>query len=163
MTVKKLLVCMFLALGVATPAFADTGPAVALVDAGAGSGSAAAPPDTGSAVAQSAGSDAASKLHDPTKDLGGTIDDVKSAKRYGWAAVVFVVALVLLRLAGRAKSLPLVGTKLAFLGQGKAATVIAGGIAVLSACYDSLAAGGTLWAALFAGGYAVLHYIDAAK
>lgn len=165
---KKLLVTMFLAFGVATPlAVADTGSAVVLVDAGTGSGSGSAatspPDDTGSAVATAPaqGSDAASKLHDPGTDLAKSISDVQAAKKYGWAGVVFVVLLMLLKLAGRAKSLPIVGTKLAFLGEGKAATVIAGAVALTAASYDSLTAGGSLFAALVAGGLAVVHYIDA--
>jgi len=148
---KKMLLCMFLALGVSavgSPVFADTGSAIASVEAG--SAATPAPPPT-------AGSDAASQLHDPLKDPGATISDLKIAKKAGWGLALFAGLVIVCRLLGRAKSLP----KLAFLGQGKTAAIVGAIGAMAVAGYDSLANGGS-WAAvlviLFGAG---LHYFDA--
>jgi hypothetical protein len=156
---KKLLLCMFLAFGVAAPvAVADTGSAVVLVDAG--SESAAAPTDSGSgsavATPPATGSDAASQLHDPTKDLSGTISDLEAAKKTGWGFALFAALVILCRFI-----LPLVSSRLAFLREGKAAT-IAGAIGAAGiAGYDALVAGASWYALLGVLIGAVLHYIDA--
>lgn len=158
---KKLLVSMFLAFGIATPiAVADTGSAVVLVDAGSGSISVTAPPDTssGSAVetAPAAGSDAASKLHDPTKDLGGTISDLEAAKKTGWGLALFAGLVILFRFL-----LPLLTPKFAFLRDGKTAAVLGAVSAAAIAGFDALAGGASWYALLGVLIGAVLHHIDA--
>ncbi len=146
---KKLLVTMFLAFGIATPlAVADTGSAVVSTDAGWGSAATSPPADTGSAVATApaAGSDAASKLHDPVKDLKGTIKDLEAAKKTGWSVLVFAILVVLARLLGMAKSVPW----LAWLGKGRTAIIVGGVGAIATAGYNALLSGGSGYAVLAA-------------
>jgi hypothetical protein len=100
MTMKKLLIVLALvAAPVAiTPAFADD---VALQDAGVASA-----PSDGSAGSGSAQATHADKLHDPISDTKAAIDDVKQAKRQGWAMLAFAVGVMLAKLLGRAKKWP---------------------------------------------------------
>lgn len=125
------------------------------------SGSAtAATPDLGSAAA---GSDAASKLHDPVTDTKATISDLKAAEREGWGIFAFALLVILCKLAGRAPTLPIVGSKLAFLGKGTAALVVGAAGAFAVAAYNALTSGGSWMAVAFVGVIALAHYLPGPK
>lgn len=96
----------------------------------------------------------ADQLHDPLKDPKAAIDDVKQAKRQGWAMLAFAIGVIAAKLLGRAKKWP----KLAFLGKGRAAVIVGAACAIVTACYNALAEGGSLYAAGYAGLLAVAAY-----
>ena len=127
-------------------------------DAGLGSEVATAP-GSGSATS-SPTTLPADKLHDPVAAPAQAWDELKAAKKTGWAVLVFAVLVMLTRLLAR------FGAKdswLAALGKGKAAVVI-GAVGALSlACYNALALGGAWIAAGAAGVIALAHYLDASK
>lgn len=94
---------------------------------------------------------AADKLHDPVSAPSQAYDDVKAAKKTGWAVAVFAVLVMLARLAGRARN-----TKaLAWLGKGRTAVIVAAAGALLAACYNAAADGGS-WTAILAAGVTAL-------
>lgn len=90
-------------------------------------------------------------IDDPTQNPGAYFDDVKAAKKTGWALFV----LVLLR-----GLLAVLGTWIPYLRKGKNATVLAGAGAVVSAAFDSMVLGGTWVAAVMAAVGAALWYFD---
>lgn len=137
---KKLLVvlCLVAAPVAITPVFADD---VALQDAGVAS----APLDAAAGSAQATPAD---KLHDPISDTKAAIDDVKQAKRQGWAMLAFALGVIAAKLLGRAKKWP----KLAVLNKGRTAVVVGMLCAVVTAGYNALADGGSMYAL----GYAVV-------
>lgn len=99
----------------------------------------------------------ADNLHDPVTAPGAAWDDVKAAKKTGWAVAVFAGLVMLCKLLGRAKKLPM----LAALGKGKTAVVVGALGALGAACYNAAADGGAWTAMLIAGVTAIGHYIDA--
>lgn len=131
----------------------DAGPLV-VADAPAapavGSGSAVTPPAPPPVV--TAPPTPADQLHDPTTHPMETISDVKAAKRYGWAAVVFAVVTILARLAGK---LGHAVKWLAWLNQGIASVVVGAAAAIGTAAYNALAMGGSLLAAILAAAVAL--------
>jgi hypothetical protein len=142
--ILPLLIVLGLAAPVAiAPAFADD---VALQDAG-------------SASAQGSASETpketpADKLHDPISDTKAAVEDVKQARRQGWAMLVFALATMAAKLVGRVKKWP----KLAFLNKGRAAVIVGAVSALVFAAYNALADGGSLYAAGYAGVLGVAAY-----
>lgn len=137
---KKLVLALCLAS--ASTSYADSGaPVAVLVDAGV-SDAAPAP---------------SSALHDPVKDPGGAISDVKAAKAR-WPLMVLVILIGLTKIAAYA------GGKFAPIGSwlstGKRATYLAAAGALAATLYDSLASGGTWGSALLVIGGAVLALIS---
>lgn len=135
---------------------------IAQADTG-GDGSAALPPvasdGSGSATATSSPTTAApaDKLHDPIASPGAAWDDIKAAKKTGWAVLLFASLVMLAKLAGRAKKYKL----LAALGKGKTAVLVGAVGALAAACYNAAAEGGA-WTAMMATGLvAIGHYLDA--
>lgn len=122
-----------------------------------GSGSAAVMVDAGvgSAAAAPAASTPADKLHDPLAQPGASWDDLKAAKKVGWAAAVFAALVLLCKLLGRLKG------KLSVLGKGKMPVIIGGVAALAAACYNAALDGGAWTATMVAGMMALAHYIDA--
>jgi hypothetical protein len=142
--------CLLVCVGVLSgpvftrSAFADDAGVTALQDAG----SASAPEPTPAAQTP------ADKLHDPLHDPKAAVDDMKQAKRQGWAMLAFAIGVIAAKLLGRAKKLP----KLAFLNKGRAAIIVGALCAIMTACYNALADGGSLFAAGYAGLLAVAAY-----
>ena len=102
---------------------------VAHADAGSGSGSDAVPvPPTASPSDQ---------LHDPITAPSASWDDLKAAKKIGWALAVLAFVTMAARLAGK------LGGWFTFLSTGKTALVIGAGGALGAAGYDALANGGS--------------------
>lgn len=131
-------------------------PIVAIAQPGSGSdatalGSAAPAPAPGSVPAP------ADKLHDPVASPQAAWDDVKAARKDGWAIAAFAVLVMLAKLAAR------LGRDvkwLALLGKGKAAVVVGAVGALATACYNAAAEGGAWSAMLMAGAVAVFGYLD---
>jgi hypothetical protein len=99
------------------------------------------------------------KIHDPITEPGAAWDDVKAAKKIGWAAAVFAVLLVIGRLASRAKSIGFLG----WLGKGRTAIVVAGALAVAAGCYDVAVQGGSPLSMAVAGLLALGVYMKPEK
>lgn len=115
---------------------------------GSGSGSGSATVATavvapGSGSASGSGSAQPSDaLHDPLKEPAAAIDDIKQAKKQGWAITVLVL------LIGCTKLLTfLPGAVGKWFATGKRAMAVAGGLAILVALYNALALGGSWYAA----------------
>ncbi len=118
----------------------------------------------GSAEVVAAGSDAApapakpaDKLHDPAAAPSAAWDDLKAARKDGWAIAVFAALVMLSKLASRlGKNVKL----LAALGKGKVAVVVGAVGALATACYNAAATGGAWSAMIMAGAAAVFGYLD---
>ena len=122
--------------GSATPALSDAGSASAPVAVPA------APAD---------------KLADPSTQPKQAWDDLRAAKKDGWAIAAFAALVMLCKLVSR------LGKKfkwLAFLGKGKVAIVVGAAGALATACYNAAADGGAWSAMLMAGAVAVAGYLD---
>lgn len=104
----------------------------------------------GSAVPETPAPTPADKLHDPISEPAATLDDVKQAKRQGWAVLAFAIGVIASRLLGRAKSIKW----LAWLGKGRTAVVVGGFAAIVTAGYNAVAEGGSPFAGLMAGAIA---------
>lgn len=113
----------------------------------------------GSAAPVAAPAPTADQLHDPTTDPGKAFDELKDAKHYGWAVLVFAALLMLCKLVPKLIS----WSKLAWLGKGKAAVVVAAIGAIAASCYNVAVSGGSLFAMALAAALALAHYVDAAK
>lgn len=110
--------------------------------------------DAGSAAAPAA--TPADQLHDPVSSPAAAWDDVKAAKKVGWASLVFAVLVMVAKLASR------LGGRFKTLGTGKVAVVIGAIGALGAACYNAAADGGAWTAMLVAGMLAIAHFLDAA-
>jgi hypothetical protein len=152
--ISTLLISLFAALAVTfgaawlgyQSARGDAGVAEHMVEA-------SALPDAGSASAPAP----ADKLHDPASSPKAAWDDLRAAKKDGWAIAAFAALVMLCKLASR------VGKKfkwLAFLGKGKVAIVVGAAGALATACYNAAAEGGAWSAMLMAGAVAVAGYLD---
>lgn len=118
----------------------------------------------GSAVTQPTGSGSsvtaapsADQLHDPLVDPVGAYDDVKAARRVGWAAALFAGLSMLVLAVGT------VGRNvkaLSWLGSGKAAIVVGLIGALAAAAYNAAAAGGTWLAMLFAAAMGAATWLN---
>lgn len=145
-------------LGVIEVGRADTPAPLRLAQVAEGSGSAVtippfeAPKDAPATETSTA--KPSDTIHDPTTEPGASWDDVKAAKKTGWAAAIFVVLLMLARLAGKAKSTPW----LAWLGRGRTAVLVGGVGAVAAGCYDAAVGGGSWVAIMTAAGIAFAAY-----
>lgn len=126
----------------ATAATVDAGPVVSGVVVPTAAGSAAIVPATANAPAPEV------KIADPVQQPAQALDDLKGAKRYGWAGVVFVL-LVLLTRTGMVYSERV--SFLKFLGKGQVHSIIAAVSAFAMTAYNALVLGGTLYAALGVG------------
>jgi hypothetical protein len=116
---------------------------------GSAAGSASAPP----------AATPADELHDPIAAPAQAWDDVKAAKKVGWAVLVFAVLTMMAKLAGRMKTVKF----FAPLGKGKVAVVIGALGALGASCYNAAAEGGAWTAMLVAGVTAIAHYMNAEK
>lgn len=141
---KKLALCIGLCLGYMGVAYADD----------TGSGSAVV------SVAAPVAAPHADQLPDPVAHPAAAFDEIKAAKKLGWAVAAFVLLVFAAKAAGKLGA----SVKwLAPLGRGKAAVVV-GAIGALGAgCYDAAVSGGSWMAVLFAGAMAIGHYLDASK
>jgi hypothetical protein len=124
-------------------AHADTPPTLIAGSAAAGSGSAITSP--------------ADQLPDVVAHPAQAFDAEKAAYKLGWPLAVLAAIIMLGRGAG------LLGRQfswLAWIGKGKAAVITAGAVTVSIAAFNSLALGGTWYAALIAAvgvGFALLQ------
>lgn len=129
---------------------------IAQADTGStGSGSAHSDAGSASTPAAPSASSPSDKLHDPLSSPGASWDDLKAAKKVGWAAAVFAFLVLLCKLLGRLKG------KLSWLGKGKVPVVVGAIAALAAACYNAAVDGGAWTATLMAGFVALAHYIDA--
>jgi hypothetical protein len=83
-------------------------------------------------------------------------DDLHGARRYGWAAVAFLLLVIATRLVAK---LPV--ERLAFLRSGKNAAIVSAVGAVALSFYNALALGGSLVATVLAALTSLLHLLDA--
>jgi len=101
------------------------------------------------------------KLHDPLSEPLATIDDVKQAKKQGWAPAIFCVLVILTATFARASSRWPKSKLFAWFAKKKLAIIVIGGVGtVAAACFNVAALGGTWTSILFAGGGAVLALIS---
>lgn len=119
--------------------------------------------DTGSAALPDAGPASAptptDRLADPTKNPAQALSDIKQAERQGWPVLVFMIGAMLAKLLGRAKKI----AWLAWLDKGRTAIVVGAVGALLTAGYNAMADGGSLYAALYAGAIAGAAYWNPLK
>lgn len=156
------VMCGALGLGLSVVQ-AQTIPPSAFVDAGAPAEAAgsAAPQATSTTVTVTTQPAPADSLHNPVDDPLAAVNDVRQAKKQGWALAI--LAAVIMLTAGFAKasvkwpSAPLLSTI------NKHKTVIffvAGAGTVATSSYNALALGGSWYAVLMAAGGAVLAFIS---
>lgn len=140
----RILLPFLVAVGLQNPA------AAAVVDAGPALSGVVAPDAPGSAMVPAAAPATAPevKIADPVQQPAQAFDDLKGAKRYGWAGVVFVL-LVLITRTGMVYSERVPFLK--FLGKGQAHSIIAAVSAFAMTAYNALVLGGTLYAAMGVG------------
>jgi hypothetical protein len=127
---------------------------VAYADDGSGAGSVATAIDagSGSAVAPAPAAPSVDALHNPAQAPLAAFDDLKAAKKLGWAMALFAALVMLLKAVAYVKDklggVPLLGKLAAWLAVNKRAVWIAGLGAGCAAAYNALAEGGTWMAAL---------------
>lgn len=159
---KHFLIAIALAVGISTPiaAHADSGSAV--VDA-APAVVAPAPGSASTSVTATATTTTvaitADQVHDVLTSPIAAYDDVRAAKKLGWPALVFIVALILARLAGKLGAIQ-GWSLLAKLNTGKVAVVIGGVAAVAAAGFNAATAGGSLIAVLTGAFFALATYYN---
>jgi hypothetical protein len=137
----SLSVLALLSVFLALPAHADvgSGSSSAVISAGSGSAVAAVVTATTSSATVAVTAD---QVHDVLSSPAAAFDDVKAARKIGWPALVFVVALILARLAGKLGAIQ-GWPALAKLNTGKVAVVVGGIAAIAAAGYNAAASGGS--------------------
>lgn len=119
----------------------------------AGSDAVASPPMPTGPAAQTP----ADKLHNPVDEPAAAYDDLKAAKRQGWAAAI-LAALVMLT-AGLARAAQR-WSALAFFAKNKHALLVLGGVSTVgAAAFNALLDGGAWTAVLLAAAGTVLSLI----
>ena len=143
------ILCGTLALGLVAVANADSGSAVAAeVQQGAGSASAPAPADS---------------LANPVDDPVEAYSDLKAAKKQGWALGILAAFIMLAAAIGRAATKWPTWPVLNWINQHKKITIAVAFVGITaSAVFNALALGGSWYAAIGAGGAALLAFINAA-
>lgn len=157
----SLVILALLSIFLALPAHADSGSAV--VDAAP----AVVAPTPGSASASTVTATAttttvaitADQVHDVLTSPIAAYDDVRAAKKLGWPALVFIVAIILARLAGKLGAIQ-GWSLLAKLNTGKVAVVIGGVAAVAAAGFNAATAGGSMIAILTGAFFALATYYN---
>lgn len=94
---------------------------------------------------------ASATVRDPLESPAGFYEDMKSAKSKGWPLVIAMGLFVALRLASR---------KISALRKGRTAALVAGGVAVLGSCVDTLAMGASWTPVMVAAMGAIMLAMD---
>lgn len=163
---RKALIVLVLALGFisyANVVTADAGlaaDAVAVVDALSPDASVADAsvdaPLADASVADASVDAGAAPAPAPAAAPTASPDDFHGARRYGWAAIAFLLLVIATRLVAK---LPV--ERLAFLRNGKNAAIVSAVGAVALSFYNALALGGSLVATVLAALTSLLHLLDA--
>lgn len=90
-------------------------------------------------------------VRDPLESPAGFYEDMKTAKSKGWPLVIAMGLFVALRLASR---------KISRLRKGRTAALVAGGVAVLGSCVDTLAMGASWTPVMVAAMGAIMLAMD---